>query len=173
MNQTEESSLSKPKTRRTFWRILYSLLVLVGLLLAVAMFIPVLDGPHSRQRANAASAVSKLLTINTLQTKYSAAHPERGFACELPILKPAEPPENADYDPLHFLVTGAQSGYKFALGNCQADAKGVVVHYQATAVPVEHGVTGFRAFCTDESGLIWYDKAGSEANCLASRRSLE
>lgn len=84
------------------------------------MFIPVLDGPHSCQAANEAAAVSKLLSINKLQTKYSAAHPEKGFVCELPLLKPAERLEDTDYDPLRFLVTSTQSGYKFALSGCYA-----------------------------------------------------
>lgn len=172
MRQTEEPVLviSKPERRRA-WRTL--ILTLCGVLLAAAMFIPVLDGPHSRQRANQAVAVSKLLAINTLQTKYTVAHPEKGFACELVLLKAAEPLEDANYDPLRFLVTGTMSGYKFALGNCRADANGVVVHYQATAVPVESRVTGFRSFCVDESGIIWNDESGSATKCLASRRSLE
>jgi hypothetical protein len=63
-------------------------------------------------------------------------------------------------------------GDKFMLGNCRSDDKGVVVYYEATAVPVEHGRTGFHAFCTDESGLLWYDEQGSAATCLVSRRPL-
>jgi hypothetical protein len=172
MKQTEDAALIVPKPRgRRVWRLLYPFLVVCVVLLVAALFIPVLDGPHSRQSANQAVAVSKLLAINTLQTKYSAAYPEKGFACELALLKPAESLDD-NYDPLSFLATGTRSGYKFALENCHADAEGVVVHYQATAVPVEGGVTGFRAFCIDESGVIWNDKGGSAAKCLVSRRPL-
>jgi len=142
-------------------------------LLAAMIFIPVLDGPHSRQHANEAVAVGNLRSVVTLETKYSAAHAEKGFACELAVLKPMEQTQDGDYDPFSFLVKPTYAGYKFALGNCSADVKGVVVHYQATAVPVERSRTGFRAFCTDDSGLVWYDAAGSATNCLASRRSLE
>ena len=135
--------------------------------------IPVFDGHHSRQYANEAAAVSKLRTVTTLEQKFAAAYVEKGFACELPLLRPKESDQNpVDYDPLRFLTTGTSAGYKFVLGNCRTDAKGVVVHYEATAVPVERGKTGFHAFCTDDSGLLWYDAEGSATNCLASRRAL-
>ncbi len=172
MKQTEEPTPTVPKPkRRRVWRILYFFLALCGVLLIAALFIPVLDGPHQRQSRKQAGAVSKLGTINTLQTKYSAAHPDTGFACELALLKPAEPLEDANYDPLGFLETGTWSGYKFTLDNCHAAAHGLVVHYQATAVP-ESSVTGFQAFCVDESGIIWSDEGGSATTCLASRRPL-
>jgi hypothetical protein len=149
--------------------------ILGGLVLAGLAFIPFapsLDGPHSRQLANEASAVSKLHKIRTLQDEYAASHAEKGFACDLPLLRATDQPKASDYDPLQFLVT-EQSGYKFALANCYGEANRRVTHYQATATPVVFGSTGFRAFCTDDSGLIWYDSEGSAAKCLASRRSLE
>jgi len=168
-----EPSSSLPKKRLMVRPMLYTLLIVCAVVFAAVMFIPVLDGPQRRQHANEASAVGGLRTISTLQTEYSVAHPERGFACDLPLLKPAGPSGDPVYGPNAFFVTGTKSGYKFALGSCNTDAQARVVHYQVTAVPVENRVTGFRAFCSDESGLIWYDKAGSATNCLASRRLLE
>jgi hypothetical protein len=105
--------------------------------------------------------VSKLRAVTMLEKKFAAAHLDKGFACELSLLVPEEGEQNpVDYDPLRFLTTGTSAGYKFALANCRTDAKGVVVHYEATAVPVERGKTGFHAFCTDDSGLLWYDAEG-------------
>jgi hypothetical protein len=153
-----------------------SLFVTCGLLLAAGLLllvIPTLDGPHSRQLGNEASAVGKLRTVLTLQDQYLAAHAGNGFACELPLLRPPKQQTDTDYDPLSFLVTGTQSGYRFSLINCGPDANRASVHHQLVAVPVEHGTTGFRAFCADESGSIWYDKAGSAKNCLASRLPLQ
>ena len=49
---------------------------------------------------------------------------------------------------------------------------GVVVHYEATALPIERGRTGFHAFCTDDSASLWYDDEGSVTKCLASHRVL-
>jgi len=169
--------MSPDNSRRRILAILRaSLFVTCGLLLAAGLLlliVPTLDGPHSRQLANEAAAVSKLRTIVTLQDQYTAAHAYNGFACELPLLKPNEQRNEGDYDPLHFLITGTQSGYKFSLVNCGSDANRARVRYQVTAIPIEHGTAGFRAFCEDESGLIWYDEAGSATNCLGSRRALE
>jgi hypothetical protein len=102
-----------------------------------------------------------------------AAHAGNGFACKLLLLKPTKQRTDIDYDPLSFLTTGIHSGYRFSLSNCGSDPNRPAIHYQLVAVPVEHGRTGFRAFCADESGSIWYDKAGSSTNCLTSRLPLE
>jgi hypothetical protein len=168
MNTT---GINRPRWRR-FRIFYYGFLALCGLLLLA--FIPVMDGHHKRQSANEASAVAKLRTEIALETQYAAAHPEKGYTCDLPLLRPAGQQQGENYDdPFAFLVTATRSGYKFVLGNCFPDAKGVVTHYQAAAVPVERGVTGFRALCADDSGVIWYDAEGSSTECLASRRLLE
>src|SRR5215475_6620163 len=60
-------------------------LVAAGSLLLV---VPNLHGPHSRLFANEASAVGKLRTIVQLQNEYTARRENRGFACNLPLLKP-------------------------------------------------------------------------------------
>ncbi len=137
------------------------------------MSLPTLDGPHRRQFANESVSVAKLRTINRRQSLYSAAHPNQGFACELSRLKSAERAKDSDYDPEEFLVSGTYSGYRFVVVNCQAGHIGVVTHYEVAAVPIEPGRSGFRAFCTDDSGLLWYDNDGSTEDCLARRQPLE
>src|SRR5437667_929365 len=105
--------------------------VVGGLLLAGMLFlisVTHLDGPHSRQHAHEAVAVGKLHTVIELQSKYAAAHADKGFACELPLLKPIEQRADADYDPAGFLATGTWSGYRVALDGCQVDKGGVVAH---------------------------------------------
>ena len=168
--------MSLDKTRRRLLPIFrVCFFVVGGLLLAGVLFlisVTHLDGPHSRQHAHEAVAVGKLHTVIELQSKYAAAHADKGFACELPLLKPVEQRADADYDPVGFLATGTWSGYRFALDGCQVDKGGVVAHYQASAVPIERGTTSFRAFCTDETGIVRYDNSGLKANCLASGRAL-
>jgi len=122
--------------------------------------------------ANESAAVGRLRDLNDLQHKYATDHPEKGFACALPLLEYSEPPNRTDYDPRRFLVTGAWAGYNFAIVNCYSNAEGKVNRYQATAVPTKRGTTGFRAFCTDDSGELWYNRDGSAPKCLQSRRSL-
>lgn len=172
VNQTKKSAAAIPWLRHRILRqSIWGILVLCGLLLSAALFLPVLDGRGSRMRANEAVAVGKLREINTLQAKYAAEHPDMGFACSLPALKSVEPPNQAD-DPSDFLITETHAGYKLALYKCHGNPKGTIVHYQLTAVPAKQGVTGVRAFCTDDSGDYWYDSAGSGAECLKSRHQL-
>ena len=146
-----------------------TLILLAVLLLAL---VPTLDGPRSRLFANEASAAMTVRTIITLQDEYLAAHAYMGFACELPLLEPIGQQKFPDRS-LEFLKAGVQSGYKFSQLSCGSDANRARVRYQITAVPVERGKTGVRAFCADETGVIWYDLDGSETNCLASRHPLE
>jgi hypothetical protein len=74
--------------------------------------------------------VSKLRAVTILQKKFATAHADKGFACELPLLRPADSEQNpTDYDPLLFLATGTSVGYNLLLANCHTDDKGVVVHY--------------------------------------------
>ena len=153
-------------------RVWYVLIAVGGLMFLAVLSFPVLDGPHSRQYANQSSAVSRLRTVTALEKNFASGHLEKGFACELALLRPLESEQDSTYDPLAFLTTGTSGGYKFGLGNCQSDDKGIVVHYEATAVPMERGRTGFLAFCTDDSGLLWYDADGSATNCLALRRAI-
>jgi hypothetical protein len=75
-----------------------------------AVIIPGLDDRHSRQHANEAAAVGALHTVTALQSKYTAAHPEKGFACELPRLWPPEQAQDPDYNPLDFLMTRTHAG---------------------------------------------------------------
>jgi hypothetical protein len=169
--------MSLDKTRRgplPVFRVCF--FVVGGLLLAGVLFLislTHLDGPRSRQHAHEAVSVGKLRTVVELQSNYAAAHADTGFACELALLKPAEQRDGADYDPTSFLTTGTWAGYRFALDGCQVDKRGIVAHYQASAVRVERGTTGFRAFCTDETGVVRYDDSGAKMKCLASGHALE
>jgi hypothetical protein len=147
-------------------------LAVVFILCVLASFIPGLDGPNSGRTAREATALGNLHRLVGLQNRFSAAHPEKGFTCQLSLLK-STTPSAGDYDPERFLVFDRYAGYRIKLDGCDPDPKGLVTHYRATAVPVEPGKSGVRAFCTDQSGALWYDNGGSADNCLATRRSLE
>jgi hypothetical protein len=134
-------------------------LALAGLLLgglAILILFRLLYAPHGRLYGHEAVALAKLRSVVVLQNGYAKTHAAEGFTCELHLLKPLEARGDAEYDPLRFFTTGTDSGYKYTLANCRADAKGVFVQYQLTAVPIEQGRTGLHAFCTDESGVLWY-----------------
>lgn len=176
------SSLAVPEVRlRTistslnlqglWWRVPVQLGVAIAVVLITAWFLsPTLD-IKGRQAANEAAAVRTLSRINQLERKYAASHSSQGFACQLSLLKlPLIAGGGGDRD--DFLLTGTVSGYKLSIVGCLAGGGGVVTGYQITAVPWAEGSTGVRAFCTDESGALWYDRRGSAEKCLAERESL-
>ena len=160
---------SRKRTRVIFW--LTGTLILAAVLY-LFLILPSLDGFHSRRLANEASAAMTVRTIITLQDEYMAAHAYMGFACELSLLEPIAR-QRFPNRPLMFLKSEVQSGYKFSQISCSSDANRARVRYQISAVPVERGKTGVRAFCADETGVIWYDGDGSATNCLSSRHPVE
>jgi hypothetical protein len=140
---------------------------LLSLLLVIA-FSPHFYDPHAGRRQNESAAVGSLAKINALQSEYAAAHPNKGFACQLKLLRPAERSTTV-YDPTTALLSEERSGYKFVLVGCTPAANGIVNDYQIAAVPTARGLTGVRAFCTDESGKLFYEENGSAVDCLSSR----
>jgi hypothetical protein len=114
--------------------------------------------------ANEASAVFTLRTLTELQQQHATAHPANGFSCILAGLK-LENSLNDHKFTEDFLASGERYGYRFQLSDCEPDAKGAVTHYRTTAMPLVFGKTGIRAFCTDESGGIWFDNSGSPSKC--------
>ena len=149
----------------------YFLISLCSLFLLAAIFLPTFT--DTKVNFNEVAAAGRIRRIGALQFQYAKAHKETGFACELELLTPDQPePIQENYHPDGFLTTGTQAGYKFAISGCHAETKGVVVHYQTTAVPAVPGKTGVRAFCADESGVIWYDSGGSATNCLTFRHPI-
>jgi hypothetical protein len=153
--------------KQDFWPVVVVAVVIIFVILSI----PVLDGPNSRRTANEAVTVGTLRTLNRFQDEYATSSPEKSFACQLLQFKTLTSLKDL-YAADEFLASGTRSGYRFEVRNCQPDSGGVARHYQITAVPVEPGKSGVRAFCSDESGALWYDPKSSASNCLASRRLL-
>ena len=147
------------------------LAVLLFGLVGFIVLIPSRTDFHNGPRQNESAAIGSLRTLNTLEAQYAAKHPEKGFACDLSQLKPAGKTISA-YDPTETLLTGVWSGYKFEIVSCEPDSHGVASRYRATAVPLRRVETGIRAFCSDESGRVFYDPDGSAANCLSMCRAI-
>ena len=159
------------KPRRNWFRWLAALASAAGFLALALVLMPCLV--RSRPLANESAAVSDLRSVTRLENDFAEAHATRGYTCELAELSPKQSERTTGSDDRSDLFgTGRKSGYKFAVSNCRTDVKTVVTHYEATAVPTEQGKTGLPAFCTDESGVIWYHQQGSALGCLASRRQL-
>jgi hypothetical protein len=140
-------------------------------MLGPGLIVVLLLGPNSRRRANEAVAVGKLRRITALQNIYANSHPTKGFACQLPLLNLTAPTRD-NYDEDAFLLSADHAGYRIALTGCEPEADGVVTRYRVTAVPLELGKSGVRAFCIDQTGTLWYDATGSAENCLAARHTI-
>jgi type IV pilus assembly protein PilA len=133
--------------------------VLPFTLIIVAIAIPNLL--RARIAANEASAVNAVRTLNVAETIYAQAH--RDYTCSLSDLR------NVIGESL---ASGQKHGYVFELSGC-APAGGPSGKYQVAAYPMRENQSGVRAFCSDESGVIRTDGAGSAQGCLASGSPLE
>ena|SRR5579863_4145129 len=137
------------------------------------MSIPVLDGPSHVQRAREAVTVGNMRRLNLLEKEFESSNPTKGFACQLSLLR-SDLSANKDqpYDPDRFLTQDSYDGYRIFLLSCQTNTSGIVTTYQAVAIPREPRTPSIRAFCTDQTGAIWFDDKGSAEGCLASANSL-
>ena len=120
---------------------LIEIMIVVAIIATVAAIaIPSLL--RARIQANEASAIESLRMVATAQ---AAFHADRNqYATQFDPLVTAVPPfmESAD-EP-------EKNGYTLELG-------GTPDNYQATATPREFGVTGYRGFFVDASGVIRYE----------------
>jgi type IV pilus assembly protein PilA len=144
---------------------LIELLIVVAIILIIAA-IAIPNLLRSRMAANEASAVGSLRTINTAEVTYSTTYPSLGFG-NLATLGGAASTcattSGATSTAACFIddvlaTTAIKSGYTF-----KATAAGGPpnVTYASTAIPVAVGQSGQRAFCSDQSGVIRYNAAGS------------
>ena len=136
--------------------------VITVFLIVAAILIP--GQVDSRVARNEASAIGSLRALTTLQRRYAADNPSKGFACELAQLR-AVALRNGESDHEALLVSQTYAGYRFSLSGCEADPNGAVVRYKATAIPSLPGETGVRAFCTDQTGELRYGVNGSPESC--------
>ena len=142
---------------------LIELLIVVAIILIIAA-IAIPNLMRSRMAANESSAVGSLRTINTAQVTYSTTYPTIGFTGTLANLggtgcTGASPTISSTNGCLldNVLASGTKSGYNFTVGGTSGTP---VVTYTSLAAPVTLNQTGTRAFCSDQSGVL-YALAGS------------
>jgi len=144
---------------------LIELLIVVAIILIIAA-IAIPNLMRSKMAANESSAVGSLRTINTAMVTYSNTYPQQGFAAALVNLGGAAAvcatPTGATLNSAclidNVLAAGTKSGYVFtATGGGQTPA----VTYTSLALPQAPGQSGQRAFCSDQSGVIYNDPSGT------------
>jgi prepilin-type N-terminal cleavage/methylation domain-containing protein len=157
---------------------LIELLIVVAIILIIAA-IAIPNLIRSRMAANEASAVSSVRSINTAQVTYASTWGV-GYAAALSNLGGAAGCTASSttaclIDPV--LSAGSKSGYTFAeVGNNTVG--GAMQGFEINATPVSVGITGTRAFCSDQSGVIRYNTTGAaittaQGACAAVTSSLQ
>jgi type IV pilus assembly protein PilA len=142
---------------------LIELLIVVAIILIVAA-IAIPNLLRSKIAANESAAVSAVRTINTAEVTYSASWGS-GYSANLASLGGVSPCLVATaasaclIDPLLSTAPNTKSGYTFAeLGNTLVS--GVNNGFEVNATPAVVDVTGKRAFCSDQTGVIRFDATG-------------
>jgi type IV pilus assembly protein PilA len=150
---------------------LIELLIVVAIILIIAA-IAIPNLLRSRMAANEASAVGSVRTIITASSTYYSTY-GIGYPSTLAQIGTTGSTisctnaENIDSS----LTTGSKAGYTFAMvAGTVAVSSSVVPSgctagysdgYVVTAVPMNPGVTGLRAFCSDASGVIRFNIAST------------
>jgi len=155
---------------------LIELLIVVAIILIIAA-IAIPNLLRSKIAANDSSAVAAIRNINTAEVTYQSTW-GIGFAPNLTSLGGASPCAVATsaaaciIDPLLSVAPFTKSGYVFAAAGTIPIA-GVNNGFELNATPGVVQVTGVRAFCAYQTGLIQYVTPGAApigvavGNCAA------
>src|SRR5260370_4915129 len=150
---------------------LIELLIVVAIILIIAS-IAIPNLLRSKIAANDSSAVAAIRTINTAEVTYQASW-GTGFAAGLANLGGASPCLVATsaaaciIDPLLSVAPNTKSGYVFNSAGT-IPIVGVNNGFDLNATPVTVQVTGVRAFCANQTGLIQFVTPGAAPIGLAS-----
>jgi type IV pilus assembly protein PilA len=154
---------SKPVRNRQRGFSLIELLIVVAIILVIAA-IAIPNLLRSRLAANEASSVASLRSLNTAEIVYSTAYGSfspnlvdlgpHGTTCSSTVVPTATAACLVDaalgQDPV------VKSGYTLTYAAGANNAT-----YSITAIPITLGVTGQRAFCTDQAVVIDVNSAGA------------
>jgi prepilin-type N-terminal cleavage/methylation domain-containing protein len=142
---------------------LIELLIVVAIILIIAA-IAIPNLLRSKIAANESSAVSSIRSINTAEVTYSSSWGS-GYAATVDNLGGLAPCTVATaaaaciIDPLLSTAPYTKSGYTFvAVGSTPAG--GNFSTFEVNATPAVVDVTGKRAFCSDQSGVIRFNATG-------------
>jgi type IV pilus assembly protein PilA len=168
---------------------LIELLIVVAIILIIAA-IAIPNLLRSRMAANQASAVGSVRTINTASISYNSTY-GNGFPPSIAAIgnngTTTITCTNAELIDT-VLTSGTKSGYTFVLtkGQVQVNSSassctagyGYSDGYMVTAVPVTVGTTGQTSYCTDASGVIRFNPAGTvnagpSPNCATTDAPLQ
>ena len=147
---------------------LIELLIVVAIILVIAA-IAIPNFMRARMSANESSAAASLRAINTAEMSYATTYPTVGYTA-LPSLGGAQPctPAAATGCILDdFLATNGgglgKDGYSFTLQTAAS-----LTGFGTLAAPLTLNQSGTRAFCSDQTSVIYYNVGASTCDSTAS-----
>lgn len=149
---------------------LIELLIVVAIILIIAA-IAIPNLLRSRMAANESSAVASIRSINTAAVNYSSAW-MNGYPSTLTEIGTTSATQASCDASMYIdtiLTSGNKSGYSYTMAGGSAavtappgcSTAGYTDGYSITAVPSNPGITGVRAFCSDQTGVIRFNLAGT------------
>ncbi|MCU1334164.1 MAG: hypothetical protein JWM08_3156 [Candidatus Angelobacter sp.] len=149
-----QSAIRNANPRLAGFSLVEILVVVMVILIIAAIAIPNLV--HSKMRANEASAVASVKTINTAEMMYHDSYPDVGYSSNLANLgshgSSCEQPTstNACLIMDEALTSGLKNGYIFEI---VGDGNKPTISYSVNAAP-ESGVSGRCSISSSESGEV-------------------
>jgi type IV pilus assembly protein PilA len=134
---------------------LIELLIVVAIILIIAA-IAIPNLMRSKMAANESSAVGSLRTINTAEVTYSTTYPATGFTALASLGGTTCTSATSSSACLidNVLSQGTKSGYNFTA--TAGTGATPAVTYTSLATAAAPGQSGQRAFCSDQTGVIYY-----------------
>jgi type IV pilus assembly protein PilA len=148
---------------------LIELLLVVAIILIIAA-IAVPNFMRARMRANEANAVASLRVIHTSAVTYALTFTDVGYPAQLANMGGASPCTATSTNAClldELLAAGIKDGYTFVW---TGDGLTPSATFTLTGTPVSVGNSGQNMFCTDQSGVIFFDPSGS--GCTNASQSL-
>jgi type IV pilus assembly protein PilA len=162
--------MGQMKNKQSGFSLIELLLVVAIILIIAAMVIPNLL--RSKIAANESSAVSSIRNINTAEVTYASSWGS-GYSAGLAQLggpvgcNVATAAASCLIDPLLSTAPFTKSGYVFNAAGTVA-VNGVLNGFEVNGTPAVVHVSGVRAFCANQTGLIQFVSPGPAPIGLAA-----
>jgi len=136
---------------------LIELLIVVAIILIIAA-IAIPNLMRARMSANEASAGGSIRSINTGEVSYAAAYPTNGYTnlASLGGASPCTPSPTTACFLDNVLAGGSKEGFTFTATPGSA-VNGMNTTYTSLGYPFALNETGTRSFCSDQTGVIFYN----------------
>lgn len=137
---------------------LIELLIVVAIILIIAA-IGIPNLMRARMSANESSAAASIRTISTGEVSYASTFPTVGYTAlnSLGGATPCTPSSTSGCFVDSVLSTGVKEGYNFTVTPAGASG-GINSTYTSLASPIGLNGTGTRSFCSDQTGVIYYNQ---------------